>query len=113
MSVTDRYPRAMPALLALCGLALGGLWWLGSGLALGLAECPPETTTGLCAPRHERLLTALEVALVLGGTLAAIAGGALAAYRRRPRWLLVAVIVLAMLGLCADLVLTDQEQPPT
>jgi len=113
VSVTHRYPRATQATLALGGVVLGGLWWLGSGLALGLAECPPETTAGLCGPRHERLLTALEVALVLGGMLAAIAGGALAAYRRRPRWLLVAVIVLAVLGLCADLVLTGQEQPPT
>jgi hypothetical protein len=99
-------------LAALGGLVLGGLWFLGSGLALGLAECPPEARSGLCAPRHEDLLAALEIALVIGGTIVALAGGLLSARTGRPHWLLGAVAVLGVLGLCSDVVLAGQEQPP-
>ena len=101
-------------LAVLGGLLLGALWLIGSGLALGLRECPLEpTTSGLCESRHATLLAALEAAIVLTGTVIPVAGGLLTAHRGRPGWLLGAVVLLAVLGFCADLVLAGQLQPPT
>lgn len=103
--------RVLAALAALAGLGLGGLWFLGSSLALGLAECPPEAQSGLCAPRHEDLLTALEMALVIGGTIVAVAGGLLSAHSRRPHRLVAPAVVLVVLSFCADLILAGHELP--
>jgi hypothetical protein len=99
-------------LAALAGLLLGALWFFGSGLALGLAECPTDTGSGLCAPRHEDLLAVIEAALVLGGTVLAVGGGLLSAWTGRAYWLVAAVVVIGVLGLAADVVLAGQEQPP-
>jgi hypothetical protein len=103
-------PRTIWRVLAvLGGLLLGAVWFIGSGLALGLAECPVEATAGLCAARHEDLLAALEAAIVLAGTIIAPAGGVLTARRGRLEWLACAVMILALLGFCADLLLAGQE----
>lgn len=99
-------------LAGLAGLALGALWFVGSGLALGLRECPLENPSGLCAESHENLLAALEIAVVLGGTLVAVAGGALSARSGRPHWLVGALVVLGVLSFCGDLVSAGQELPP-
>lgn len=100
------------ALAVLTGLLLGAVWFVGSGLALGLAECAPQTLSALCDPRREHLLAALEAAIILAGTIIAPLCGVLAARRGRPEWLIGAVALLGALSLCADLVLADQAQPP-
>jgi hypothetical protein len=100
------------ALATLAGLVLGALWFLGSGLALVSRSVRSEARSGLCAPRHEDLLAALEAALVIGGTVVAVAGGLLSAYRRRPHWLLGAMVAVAVLGSCSELVLAGQAPPP-
>jgi len=99
-------------LAALAGLLLGGLWFFGSGFALGLAKCPPDTGSGLCAPWHEDLLAVIEAVLVISGTVVAVGGGLLSARTGRPHWLVAAVVVIGVLGLTADVVLAGQEQPP-
>lgn len=109
--MTDGSPPRLiwRGLAVMGGLLLGALWLVGSGLALGLRECPPEpTTAGLCEPRHETLLAALEAAIVLGGAIVPVAGGLFTAHRGRAQWLVGAVVVLGVLGLCADRVLVGQ-----
>jgi hypothetical protein len=99
-------------LAVLGGLVLAALWFFGSGLLLGLRECPGEGGSGLCAPGHEDLLAALEVTIVLSGTMISLAGGVLSAVTRRPHWLAGAVVLLGVLGLCGDVIAAGQEQPP-
>lgn len=114
MNQRSRPHTGWRVLAVLGGLLLGALWLVGSGLALGLRECPPEpTTAGLCESHHATLLAALEAAIVLVGAAVSVAGGLFTAHRGRPGWLLGAVVILAVLGLCADLVLVGQVQPPT
>jgi hypothetical protein len=100
-------------LAVLGGLILAALWCFGSGLLLGLRECPVEGGSGLCAPGHEDLLAALEVAIVMSGTMISLAGGVLSALTRRPQWLAGAVVLLGGLGLCGEVVAAGQEPPPS
>ena len=107
-------PRLIWRLLAVMGgLLLGALWLIGSGLALGLRECPPDATTaGLCEARHATLLAALEAAIVLGGAVVCRMRWPV---HRAPRPPGVAASgpspSSGVLGLCADRVLVGQVPP--
>ena len=98
------------ALLALGGPGLGALWCFAGGLALGLAECPDNARSGLCAPARgpgERSRSRSSSAARVWPSR-----WLLSARNRRPYWLLGAVVVLGVAGLCTVGVLADQEPLP-